>query len=306
VILPKDTTGEDRWRIEAGLQLGINERWDYSPINELLKVRDGVRLYEDMISRGKLKKNADPVHLVANAIYGKTEAQIGEMVRRLDLIDEYLQFIKRPGAYDEIGPISERVLEATRVVQAAENGQRAPAYLAKLKAVLFFLINREEMSNWDIRRFYDALGGDPRKRGRKRPANDRALTDYLAQFPDPRAIQDSLVREGTGIQTSRKGGASKATAGAKPSKASTPSKASVDRAKVAAATQRFLSTMETQAEPPRKIAASASAKVEALHSGLAKKSARTSLTVEDIAEVKEAVKDMQRLLSECLGYLRKV
>src|SRR5579872_2725202 len=49
VVLPDETTEEDRWRIEAGLQLGINERWDYSPVNELLKVRQGLRMYEDMI-----------------------------------------------------------------------------------------------------------------------------------------------------------------------------------------------------------------------------------------------------------------
>src|ERR1044072_4566977 len=45
VILPANTSAEDRWRIEAGLQLSVNERLDYSPINELLKVRDGVRMY---------------------------------------------------------------------------------------------------------------------------------------------------------------------------------------------------------------------------------------------------------------------
>jgi hypothetical protein len=43
-ILPADTSEEDRWRIEAGMQLGKNDRWDYSPINELLKIRSGVRM----------------------------------------------------------------------------------------------------------------------------------------------------------------------------------------------------------------------------------------------------------------------
>ena len=301
VILPADTTGEDRWRIEAGLQLGVNERWDYSPINELLKVRDGVRLYEEMISRGKLKKSADSVQLVAKAIYGKTEAQIREMVRRLDLIDEYLQFIKRPGAYDEIGPISERVLEATRVVQAAENGQRDPTFLAKLKAVLFYLIDKGEMDNWEIRRFYDALGGDPKKRGRKRPANEKALADYLGQFPDAKGIQVSLVKDEARRSTPKAG-----PTPAKVSKGVAPAGTGVDGAKVAAATQRFLSTMETQAEPPRKIAASARAKVEALHAGLAKKAARDALSPDDLADVREAVKEMQKLLSECLTNIKKV
>lgn len=301
VILPMNTTAEDRWRIEAGLQLGVNERWDYSPINELLKVRDGVRLYEDKIRQGNLPKSPDPIQLVAKAIYGKTEAQVREMVRRLDLIDEYLHFIKKPGGYDEIGPISERVLEATRVVQAAENGQRDPAFLAKLKAVLFYLIDKDEMDNWEIRLFYDALGGDPKKRGRKRPANEKALTDYLGQFPDAKGIQASLVKDEARKRTAKAG-----PTPAKTSKGVAPVATGVDGAKVAAATQRFLSTMETQAELPRKIAASASAKVEALHAGLAKKAARDALSPDDFAAVREAVKEMQKLLSECLSNLKKI
>jgi hypothetical protein len=301
VVLPANTTSEDRWRIEAGLQLGVNERWNYSPINELLKVREGVKLYEEMIRRGALPKSPNPVQRVAAAIYGKSEADIRENVSRLDLFDEYLQFIKKAGAYDELGRISEDMKEAARVVQAAENAQRAPEFLAKLKAVLFYLIHRDEMTNWNIRRFYDALGGDPKKPGRRPSANERALAEYLGQFPDAKSIRASLVRE-----EGQKATTKAAPTTGKTSKGGVLAAIEVDRAKVAAATQRFLSTMETQAEPPRRIAASASAKVEALHAGLAKKAARDALSPDDLAAVREAVKEMQKLLLDCLSHLKKI
>jgi hypothetical protein len=309
VILPKNTTPEDRWRIEAGLQLGINERWDYSPINELLKVRDGVRLYEEMIRRGKLKKDADPIQLVSKAIYGRSETQIREMVSRLDLIDEYLRFVKRPEAYDEIGAVSERFLEATRIIQAAENGQRDPEFLTKLKAVLFYVIDRGEMKNWDLRKIYDALGGDPRKRGPKRVANEGALTHYLKQFPDARDIQtgllqdrDDQVEEPSAQPTAKP----KVEKPAKPQKAPVEAKPPINKAKVAAATQQFLTTMETQAKPPRSIAAGALGQIETLHEELGKKAVREAMTVDDKAEVKEAVESMKKRLDECLGWLKKV
>ena len=296
VILPKETTREDRWRIEAGLQLGVNERWDYSPINELLKVRDGVRMYEEMIRGGRLKKDVSPVRLVAQAIYGKSESQVDEMVARLDLIDDYLKFIKRPGAYDEIGSLSERFLEASRIVRAAENKNSAPAFLTKLKSALFYLIDREEMSNWDLRKIYDALGGDPKRRGPKpKVENKKALKTFLDEFPEPKKIQSALVAERTPVAPSGKG---TQAAAAKPS---------VDKSRVNAATETFIRTMETtsQAKPLRKIAAGAAAEIQALKAGLAKKEVRAASTPEDHLAVREAVAAMQRDLGKCAEHLKR-
>lgn len=296
VILPKETTREDRWRIEAGLQLGVNERWDYSPINELLKVRDGVRMYEEMIREGRLPKDVSPVRLVAQAIYGKSDTQIDEMVARLDLIDEYLEFIKRPGAYDEIGPLSERFLEASRSVRAAENKNRSPAFLAKLKSVMFYQIDREEMSNWDLRKIYDALGGDPKRRGPKpKTENAAALKGFLDEFPGPKKIQESLVADRAPAPQPVRGAETTAT------------KPTVDKSRIAAGTEKFIRTMEStsQAKPLRKIAAGASAEIQALHAGLSEKNVRNALTPDDRAAVSEAVDAMQRDLGECAKHLKR-
>jgi len=300
VILPGNTTAEDRWRIEAGLQLGVNERWDYSPINELLKVRAGVRMYEEMIRNGQLPKSADPIQLVAQAIYGKSDTQIREMVSRLDLIDEYLRFMKRPDSYDDIGPISERFLEATRVVQAAENNQRDPAFLAKLKAMLFYAIDQDLMQNWDVRWVYHALGGDPKKKGPKKVANDTALNALLNDFPEPKTIQQGMVAEAKSAASDRE---AETPTGTK----ETAQTALLDKAKLGAATEKFIRTMEstTQAKTPRKIAAGAGAEIAALHAGLAKQDVRNAMTADDRAAVLEAVESMQTMLTECLQNLKR-
>ena len=41
-ILPKSVDEKGLWRIEAGLQLSRDKRLDYSPINQLLKLEEGV------------------------------------------------------------------------------------------------------------------------------------------------------------------------------------------------------------------------------------------------------------------------
>jgi ParB-like chromosome segregation protein Spo0J len=314
VILPRGTTAEDRWRIEAGLQLGANERWDYSPINELLKVRDGVRMYEEMIRTGRLKEDADPIQLVAKAIYGKTEAYIREMVRRLDLIDEFLVFTKRPRAYDKVGAarLSEDFVEAARIVQAAENSGQALRFMAKLKSVLFYVIDREQMDNWQLRKIYQALGGDPKRRGRKPGlANASALNEFLGEFPEPRMIQEALAADqpqqplpkGTAATPSSTG--TRSPRGAPPADQPQPT---IDKAKLGAATEKFIRTMEAAADsnPPRKIAAGASVEITALHTGLSERKVREGMSVDDRAAVLELVERMQGLLADCFKHLKKL
>src|SRR5207247_404432 len=105
------------------------------------------------------------VELVAQAIYGKTEKEIQELLSRLRLIDDYLAFIEQEGAYHLVGEerTSERFLEANKILAAAENRQLDPSFLAKLKAAVFYLIDQDLMGNYDLRKLCDALGGDPKK-----------------------------------------------------------------------------------------------------------------------------------------------
>jgi hypothetical protein len=59
--------------------------------------------------------------------------------------------------------------------------------------VLFYVIHKELMTNYEIRAIYAALGGDPRKRGKKKEPNPKALDEFLAGFPsDVKEIRAEL------------------------------------------------------------------------------------------------------------------
>jgi hypothetical protein len=302
VILPADTTDEDRWRIEAGIQLGINERWDYSPVNELLKVREGIRLYSGKINDGSLPATESPEKLVSDAIYGKSEADVQEMSQRLRIIDEYLEFIDKPEAYDQVGASSEDFLEATRIILAAENHQLDPEFIGQLKAVLFYLIQKDKMNNWQLREIYHALGGDPKKKGPKtKRANMPALQEFLADYPDARTIRKSLTQP------------TKPAAGKQP-KPSTPNKKgkaakedpAFDESKAEAANERLLRRMETtgKTKAPRKIAEGVKAELESLESSLNKAEVRAELSFDDRAAITENLDSMERSIKTCKKHLK--
>jgi len=313
VILPDETTDEDRWRIEAGLQLGMNERWDYSPVNELLKVRQGLRMYEEMIKEKRLPAKESPVRLVAGAIYGKTEADIEEMDCRLRLIDEYLEFVDQAEAYDRIGQSSEDFLEATRIVRAAANRQLDPKFIAKLKAVLFYQIESDLMDNWELREIYHALGGDPRKKGPKsKRANMEALEEFLGTYPDPRQIREDLKGRHAPkpLPPSASDGKSRSAkpVGPKPRTppAPPPKTPTVDRTKAEAATEVFKRKMEMAGKQHsvRKLAERMLADFKTLEAELAKSVTRKHLTPDDRAVLLEAFDSILSAIPACKKHLK--
>ena len=75
-VLPSDITKAELWLIEAGIQMSTPQQLDYSPINHLLKLREGVDSglkIEDMAAR----------------IYGVSEDKITADLNRLKTIDEF-------------------------------------------------------------------------------------------------------------------------------------------------------------------------------------------------------------------------
>lgn len=86
-MLPSDISKAELWLIEAGIQLSTPQQLDYSPINNLLKLREG-------INAGL--SSAD----MASRIYGVSEDKINNDLERLSLIDEYLSvFLEKEGKY---------------------------------------------------------------------------------------------------------------------------------------------------------------------------------------------------------------
>jgi len=83
-VLPISVTPKDLWRIEAGLQLSRDKRLDYSPVNQLLKIEEGIR--------AGLKPEE-----IAKSFYGKvTGKNIVDDLERLKLMKEYLNYIGKP------------------------------------------------------------------------------------------------------------------------------------------------------------------------------------------------------------------
>ena len=84
--LPPDISEKDLWKIEAGLQLSKDKVAEYHPVNELLKIKQGI------------DAELSPKE-VAAAMYGRTEEEVDDALRRLDLIENFLQFSSQPGNY---------------------------------------------------------------------------------------------------------------------------------------------------------------------------------------------------------------
>src|ERR1051325_1844203 len=128
VILPENVSDEDRWRIEAGQQLGKDEKQDYSSINKILKIKEGLRIFGE---------DETGIREIASAMYGTKEKEIRDIIKEINLIDEYLIYLEKPGAYKEVAGLTERFLEAVNTLEAAKNNGFTPQQFGRLKLVLF-------------------------------------------------------------------------------------------------------------------------------------------------------------------------
>ncbi len=188
VILPDDISAEDRWRIEVGVQLGKDQQLDYSPINKLLKIRQGLLMYKSM----KLPSGKSAEDMVAEALYGVSKKEVSESIDLINLIDEYLDFFKCKGQYHQVADKNERFIEALGSLKAAE-GKLAPHEIAKLKVQLFVIVKEGIMSNWEIRDVKRALGGIQKARGRKSTLIQKAVGHLIAHTTDPKTVRDAYT-----------------------------------------------------------------------------------------------------------------
>lgn len=103
-VLPSDINKSELWLIEAGIQLSAPQQLDYSPINHLLKLREGK-------NSGLSEKE------IAARLYGVTEDAILFDLDRLNLIDEYLcDFIDKPGKYYIIKGLNEHFINLQNIL----------------------------------------------------------------------------------------------------------------------------------------------------------------------------------------------
>jgi hypothetical protein len=135
-VLPADITKSEIWLIEAGIQLSTPQQLDYSPINHLLKLREGV-------------DSGLEVSEMAQRIYGVDENKLSRDLDRLSLIDEYLdEYLQKPGRYHLIGGLAEHFIDLQNILDWIKN-PRGPVHrdwestirdINELKLVAFYFI----------------------------------------------------------------------------------------------------------------------------------------------------------------------
>jgi hypothetical protein len=164
-VLPENVGEPDLWRIEAGLQFAKDFRLEYGPINELLKLREGIAC------------GLDAKDIAATLMGRYTDKQVDARLRVLTLIDNYLDAISRPGDYAWIG--ERRIMEkfnslSDNVIEGLKRAQFDPREVLKITNAGFALISKTGRSHWDIRKLapiaqnptakkvlFDALPKDP-------------------------------------------------------------------------------------------------------------------------------------------------
>ncbi len=141
--LPPDVGERDLWKIEAGLQFGRQYRLEYGGVNELIKLREGE------------KQNLSDKE-ISIALAGRyTEKAVRDKLDTLKLIDSYLKFINKKGQYNLI--VEQRSLEKFNSLYSNVIKQLKKKHgidgkeIASLTEVAFGLIEKTDVSHWDIR-----------------------------------------------------------------------------------------------------------------------------------------------------------
>lgn len=149
-VLPSDITKRELWLIEAGIQLSTPQQLDYSPINHLLKLREG-------------RTSGLEITEMASRIYGVTEDKILADISRLELIDGYLRdFLEKPERYYLVKQLNEHFIDLQNILAWAArprgniklNWEPDASDINELKAVAFYYI-RMRYSHWRIRELRD-------------------------------------------------------------------------------------------------------------------------------------------------------
>ncbi len=127
--LPPNVSESDIYKIELGKQMARDQKLDYGPINELLKIEHGIN--------SKLTPEQ-----IAKTI-GFTKEDIEEKMERLDLIREYLDFIGEPDNFEEAEQTNEHMINLRKNLfseEAMKKNQFSPLELLQTKEIAFATI----------------------------------------------------------------------------------------------------------------------------------------------------------------------
>ncbi len=142
--LPSSIDKNDLWKLEAGIQLGKDEIVRYGPINELLKLKEGIE--------SGLTPNE-----IATTLYGfRDDSEISKKLKRLDLIEEYLKFNGMPQKYSEAKGKVEHFINAQNILDFYYDRVDDPVRRKSLKRAIWALI-RDGRSHLEIRKIREMV-----------------------------------------------------------------------------------------------------------------------------------------------------
>lgn len=95
--LPDNVEESDIYKIELGKQMAREQKLDYGPINELLKIEHGI------------KSKLTPEQIAVTI--GYTKEEIEDRMERLDLIRDYLDFIGEPDNFEAVDDINDHFID---------------------------------------------------------------------------------------------------------------------------------------------------------------------------------------------------
>jgi hypothetical protein len=126
--LDEPISSNDLWKLEAGIQLGKDEILRYGPINELLKLNEGV-------------KAGISIKEIAKTLYGfDDESEIKERLGRLELIKQYLIFIGEPEDFEKAKRVHEHFINLQDIIETEKKYNTDPDLRVTIKRVVFQLI----------------------------------------------------------------------------------------------------------------------------------------------------------------------
>lgn len=140
-ILPQSIKTSDLWRIEAGLQFGKDFRLKYGGVNELLKLKEG------------LKQGLSEQDISAALLGRYSKKQVEEKIEILKLIDSYLAFIEKPGEYHRIQDegLLEKFISGYKAVSKLGFGKERAVDIIDIYNLLFCLIEKTDIRHLDVR-----------------------------------------------------------------------------------------------------------------------------------------------------------
>ncbi len=173
--LPAHVDERDLWRIEAGIQFAKDFQLEYGPVNELLKLKEG------------LHQGLSAEDISASLLGRFSPKKVKEKIAILKLIDSYLGHIRHPGEYHLIQRHVEKFnsLQANVVAPLQRKG-RPGTEVADIITVAFTLIHKvgDDSSHWEIRKLHKiAMNNDARKE----------LAPILAEKSSVEAIQEAFT-----------------------------------------------------------------------------------------------------------------